>query len=90
MKSTQHFFLALFIRNERIGRLAFNAEALKALGIDPTELEGQAGQAAGIVAILSRNPDQRHTLHFVAFSRIGRLRVRRAVFRGPIFGPESN
>jgi hypothetical protein len=29
--------IALFVRDEKTGRLAFNAQALKALGIDPTE-----------------------------------------------------
>jgi hypothetical protein len=29
--------IALFVRDENTGRLAFNAQALKALGIDPTE-----------------------------------------------------
>ena len=29
--------ITMFIRDERTGRLAFNAEALKALGIDPAE-----------------------------------------------------
>jgi len=29
--------LALFIRDERGGRLAFNARALQALGVDPAE-----------------------------------------------------
>jgi len=30
--------IALFIRDERTGRYVFNAQALKALGIDPTEV----------------------------------------------------
>jgi hypothetical protein len=29
--------IALFVRDERTGRRAFNAEALRALGIDPAE-----------------------------------------------------
>ena len=29
--------LALFIRDEQSGRLAFNAQALRALGVDPAE-----------------------------------------------------
>ncbi len=29
--------IALFIRDERTGRYVFNAQALKALGIDPAE-----------------------------------------------------
>jgi hypothetical protein len=31
--------IAIFIRDERTGRLAFNVQALRALGIDPAEAE---------------------------------------------------
>ena len=29
--------IALFVRDDKTGRHAFNAEALKALGVDPTD-----------------------------------------------------
>jgi hypothetical protein len=31
--------IALFVRDERTGRHAFNAQALRALGIDPAEAQ---------------------------------------------------
>lgn len=33
--------IAIFIRDERTGRLVFNAQALKALGIDPAEVRAR-------------------------------------------------
>ncbi len=33
--------IAIFIREERTGRLAFNAQALRALGIDPAEVRAR-------------------------------------------------
>ena len=37
MQENPHDQIALFIRDEVTGRNAFNAEALKALGIEPAE-----------------------------------------------------
>jgi hypothetical protein len=37
MKENSDDQLTLFVRDERTGRRAFNAQALRALGIDPAE-----------------------------------------------------
>jgi hypothetical protein len=55
MQDQSNMQIALFVRDDKTGRRAFNAEALKALGVDPADAR-ERGYALADCANPPREP----------------------------------